>query len=77
MKRTNILRSSGIALAAITLSAGLAACAEEEPAAGSGGDSSQSDETTEEDPSEDTAARRDGPRRQPVRPGLCRRPDVR
>ena len=58
MKRTSILRSSGLALAAITLSAGLAACAEEEPAETSGGsdDTSQSEETPEEEPSEDAAA---------------------
>ncbi len=56
MKRTTVLRSSGIALAALTLSAGLAACAEEEPAEGSSGsDSSQTEETPEETP-EDAAA---------------------
>ena len=56
MKRTTVLRSSGIALAALTLSAGLAACAEEEPAeTSSGSDSSQTEETPEETP-EDSAA---------------------
>jgi uncharacterized surface protein with fasciclin (FAS1) repeats len=55
MKRTTVLRSSGIALAALTLSAGLAACAEEEPAeTSSGSDSSQTEEAPEETP-EDTA----------------------
>ena len=61
MKRTNILRSSGIALAAITLSAGLAACAEEEPAESSTGsdDMSQTEETPEEEPSEDAGSEMD------------------
>ena len=67
MKRTTVLRQSGIALAALTLSAGLAACAEEEPAEGStGSDSSQSEETpmeedTESDMGSDAMAATYGP----------------
>jgi len=46
MKRTTVLRTSGLALAALTLSSGLAACGEEEPAQStSGSDSSQTEET--------------------------------
>jgi len=55
MKRTTVLRTSGLALAALTMSAGLAACGgEEEPAAtASGGDSSMTEETPEEAPEEE------------------------
>ena len=56
MKRTTVLRSSGIALAALTLSAGLAACGEDEPAeSSSGSDSSQSEETPMNEDSESAA----------------------
>jgi len=57
MKRTTVLRSSGITLAALALSTGLAACAEEEPAETSGGnDSSQTEETPEEESGETGSA---------------------
>jgi uncharacterized surface protein with fasciclin (FAS1) repeats len=47
MMRTTPLRAGGLALAALTLSTGLAACAEEEPAeTSSGSDSSQTEEET-------------------------------
>ncbi|WP_432478126.1 fasciclin domain-containing protein [Nocardioides sp. GXQ0305] len=47
MMRTTPLRAGGLALAALTLSTGLAACSEEEPAeASSGSDSSQTEEET-------------------------------
>jgi uncharacterized surface protein with fasciclin (FAS1) repeats len=52
MKRTTVLRRSGIAVAAIALSTGLAACAEEEPTE-TGSDSSQTEETPEEEPTEE------------------------
>lgn len=46
MKRTTLLRTSGMALAALTLSTGLAACGADEPAASSSGsDSSETEET--------------------------------
>ena len=48
MKRTTVLRTSGLAVAALTLSAGLAACgSDEEPTTGS-------DTTSEETPMEET-----------------------
>lgn len=50
MKRTNILRSSGLAVAAITLSAGLAACgSDEEPTPQGGTESSDTTEETQEE----------------------------
>ena len=53
MMRTTVLRKGGVAVAALALSAGLAACAEEEPsAASSGSDSSQTEETPMEEESE-------------------------
>ena len=54
MNRTTVLRTSGLALAALTMSAGLAACGgEEEPAETmNGSDSSQTEETPEEAPEE-------------------------
>jgi len=54
MTRTTVLRTSGLALAALTLSTGLAACGgEEEPASTSADDSSQTEEMPEEEPSSD------------------------
>ena len=48
MKRNTVLRSSGIALVALTLSTGLAACDEEKPA------ETAPDSSTEETPEEET-----------------------
>jgi len=51
MKRTNVLRNSGLAVAAIALSAGLAACgSDEEPTAQADTQSSDTPETPEETP---------------------------
>ncbi|MGZ5404183.1 MAG: fasciclin domain-containing protein [Nocardioides sp.] len=52
MKRTNVLRTSGLAVAALTLSAGLAACgSDDEPTAEAATDSSETmEETPEETP---------------------------
>lgn len=54
MKRTNVLRTSGLAVAALTLSAGLAACgSDEEPTTETGTDnSSEMEETPMEEPEE-------------------------
>ncbi len=51
MKRTTVLRTSGLAVAALTLSAGLAACGGEEEPANAGTDTSM-EETPEETPME-------------------------
>ena len=54
MPRTTVLRSSGIALAALTLSTGLAGCGGgDEAADSSGSDSSQSEETPMDDEDSD------------------------
>ncbi len=54
MKRTTVLRSSGLAVAALTLSAGLVACgSDDEPTPTAGTDSSAPEETPEETPTED------------------------
>ena len=51
MKRMTVLRTSGLAVAAITLSAGLSACgSDEEPTPESGTESSTMEETPEETP---------------------------
>ncbi len=55
MKRTTVLRTSGLAVAAITLSAGLAACGSDEEPTPAASDSSATEETPEETPEEDTA----------------------
>lgn len=54
MKRTTVLRTSGLAVAAITLSAGLAACgSDEEPTPQSGTESSDTMEETPEETEEE------------------------
>lgn len=56
MKRTTVLRSSGLAVAALTLSAGLAACgSDEDPTPTASNDTSAPEETPEESPTEDAA----------------------
>jgi len=53
MKRTTVLRTSGLAVAALTLSAGLAACGSDEEPADTGSDTSESPmESPEESPME-------------------------
>lgn len=51
MKRTTVLRTSGLAVAALTLSAGLAACGGDEEPAAAGSDTSM-EESPEETPEE-------------------------
>jgi uncharacterized surface protein with fasciclin (FAS1) repeats len=54
MKRTTLLRTGGMALAALTLSTGLAACGSGEPAqSSSGSDSSDTEETPMDDQESD------------------------